>query len=111
MWDSTTRMGKSKECIYPADRGWKPPLYAKSRCAKTGLYIPDEPHNHRKYLPRHGLCQDLPDILLCFKKGNVNGSDITKLEEVDLYYNGTINGKYRNVVKVGSDLDKQNVKR
>lgn len=41
----------------------------------------------------------------------MNGSDITKLEEVDLYYNGTINGKYRNVVKVGSDLDKQNVKK
>ena len=59
--------GKSKECIYPADRGWKPPLYAKSRCAKTGLYIPDEPHNHRKYLPRHGLCQDLPVILFCFE--------------------------------------------
>ena len=41
----------------------------------------------------------------------MNGSDITRVEEVDLYYNGTINGKYRNVVKVGSDLDKQNVKK
>lgn len=52
-----------------------------------------------------------PTFYYVSKKGNVNGSDITKLEEVDLYYNGTINGKYRNVVKVGSDLDKQNVKK
>lgn len=36
--------------------------------------------------------------------------DGTKREEVDLYYNGTIQGKYRKVVKVGSKLDEKNVK-
>ena len=36
-----------------------------------------------------------PTFYYVSNKGNVNGSDITKLEEVDLYYNGTINGKYR----------------
>lgn len=36
--------------------------------------------------------------------------DGSQREEVDLYYNGTINGKYKSVVKVGSKLDKKNVK-
>ena len=36
--------------------------------------------------------------------------DGTKREEVDLYYNGTIEGKYRTVVKIGSKMDQKNVK-